>query len=151
MQTLKSLIDKASDVCGSDSELARRLECSRQFVSQMKKKPNTIPPEMAGLIAEIAGEEIAPAVLAAVMEQMTKTPRGQKVREAMERAFLAGAAATLATLTTAANAKTDTILSSADLTNYASYGFALLRRLLGISPATKNHSFHRSSLAVLTN
>jgi len=128
MQIIVSLIDKAAESCGSQAKLAARLEVTPQFLSAIKKGKSTCPPELAGLLAEIADEEIAPAVLDAVMDGFSKTERGQRVKEAMQKAFLAGAVATFATFATAADAKAPTPPSINSLTKYASYLLAALNR-----------------------
>lgn len=150
MQILVSLIDDAVKMCGSQAELARRLEITPQFLSAIKKGKAVCPADLAGEIAIVAGKEIAPAVLDAVMDALPRTARGQRVKEAMQKAFLAGAAAMFATSATPAVGKTLTETSIQGLTVYASYVLGMLRRLLGTSPATKNQSFQRSNLAVLT-
>lgn len=96
----RMLIDKAIKVCGTEAELARRLDVSRAMVNMLAKGKRPLSPEMAGLLAEITGEEIAPAVLEAVLDGFSKSERGQRVREAMHTAFLVGAAATFGTFAT---------------------------------------------------
>lgn len=151
MQILVSLIDEAASLCGSQAELARRLQITPQFLSAIKTGKAACPTDLAGEIAIIAGKDIAPAVLDAVMDALPRTDRGKRVREAMEQAFLVGAVATFATFATAGAGRSPKEPSILSLTDYASYVLGRLRLLLGSSPATKNHSFHRSSLAVLTN
>lgn len=99
---LITLIDKASKVCGSDAELARRLQISHAHITMMRNGKRAITPVIAGLLADISGDDPALAVMAALKDSLAKNPRGQRVLDALERRFLAGAAAIFSTLTTIA-------------------------------------------------
>lgn len=47
MQDKKTLIDKASEICGGDAALARRMGISRALVSLMRSGDRKITPETA--------------------------------------------------------------------------------------------------------
>jgi hypothetical protein len=89
MQSRQTLIDKASAVCGSDAELARRLQVGRSMVANMRAGTSHMSPAMAGELAMIAGIDPLRAIQAVMMEDLGKTPRGQKVKDAIEAGFLA--------------------------------------------------------------
>lgn len=91
MHSLQILLDNAAKKCGSDAELARRIDVSRSLISILRSGKQPITPEIAGLLAEITGDDIAKAVLRATLDQMAKTKRGQRVREAIKERFLDGA------------------------------------------------------------
>jgi plasmid maintenance system antidote protein VapI len=112
MQSAFSLIDKALEVCGgSQSELARRIGVTRQLISALQKRKQPVTTEIAGLLAEVIGEDVAAAVLVAALDQMSDTPRGQHGREAVQRAFLAGAVAIFGTSATTSSSPTSQMQS----------------------------------------
>jgi len=142
----RTLIDKALKKCqGNQAELARHLGVSRAMVTYLVKGERPLTPEIAGLLAEYVGDDIAPHVMEAVLDGMSHTERGQRVKEAMQRAFLAGAVATLGTFATqSAAAKgltTETDVNS-PLTKYASYFVRGLARIRVLFIRTRLPSVH---------
>lgn len=93
LPSLVTLLDKASERCGSDAALAKELGHSRAYVSQLRSGKRPITPELAGILADIAGLDARPAVLDALMESLEKTPRGRRVIEAIKKSLWAGVAA----------------------------------------------------------
>ena len=51
MQQAQTLIDKASDMCGGDAALARRMGISQALVSLMRSGNRKITPETAAELA----------------------------------------------------------------------------------------------------
>lgn len=92
MQELKTLIDKASEVCGSDTALAHRMGIKVQVVS-MLRNGRTITPETAAELADIAGESVKAAVYMAMLERSKGTRREGVLREVLGKSLLAGVAA----------------------------------------------------------
>lgn len=71
---MKTLIDKAIKVCGSGKELARRLGVNQTVVSMMKND-RTISPEMAAILADIAGDNAREAAIEAMVFNAIGTKR----------------------------------------------------------------------------
>lgn len=147
MQMLQSLIDKAAKVCGGDSKLARRIGVSKQLISMIRAGKRPITPEVAGLCAEVAGEDIAAACVAAMMDSFTQNERGIRLRAEMEKRYFAavarGVAATLILsagliLTQETEAKVN-----GELTVYTSYQPAARQRLHGFATCRKRHQRRR--------
>lgn len=95
MQHAITLIDKASKVCKSDAELARRLGVSRAAVSMMRSGKLKISPEMAAFMADIAGENARDAYIAAGIENARGTKYEGALREVLGKALAAGVAGLL--------------------------------------------------------
>lgn len=95
MQYAPTLIDKASKVCKSDAELARRLGVSRAAVSMMRSGKLKISPEMAAFMADIAGENARDAYIAAGIENARGTKYEGALREVLGKALAAGVAGLL--------------------------------------------------------
>ena len=94
MQEIKTLIDKASKVCGGDVPLASRMGIKPQVVS-MLRHGRTITPETAAELADIAGEDAREAAIAAILERSQGTRREGVLREILGKAVAAGVAAML--------------------------------------------------------
>lgn len=92
MQELKTLIDKAAKVCGSDKALAEKLGVHPPTLSAMRKG-RTITPETAAELADIAGESVKMAVYQAMIERNKGTRREGVLREILGKSLLAGVAA----------------------------------------------------------
>jgi DNA-binding transcriptional regulator YdaS (Cro superfamily) len=88
MQSIQTLIDRAAEACGSDAELARRLGVGRSMVANMRAGRTPVPLAVAGEMALLAGIDPLRAIQAVAMQELGKTERGQKVRAAIEKAFL---------------------------------------------------------------
>lgn len=95
MESAKLLIDKASDVCGGDASLARRMGISRALVSLMRSGERKITPETAAELADIAGEDAREAAIAAIIEGAKGTRRESTLRNILGKALAAGVAAML--------------------------------------------------------
>ena len=80
MQEIKTLIDRASKVCGNDTVLAQRMGIKNQVVS-MLRHGRTISPETAAELANIAGEDAREAAIQAVVQRSAGTRRGEVLRE----------------------------------------------------------------------
>ena len=90
-----SLIDKASKVCGSDSELARRMGVHRVAIAQMKSGQRGITPETAAELADIAGDDAREAAIQTMIENAKGTRREGALREILGKALAAGVAGLL--------------------------------------------------------
>ena len=75
-EKIAELITQASDVLGSDSALAARLEVPRQMVSMWKKGAKPCPPEDQARIAAVLGLDPVEALVGAVLERHEGTPKG---------------------------------------------------------------------------
>lgn len=105
MESVQTLIVKASEVCGSDSALAERMGTARQNVYLMKEGKRPISPATAAELADIAGVDVDYAMKLAVLESVKGTRREAKLREILGKGLAAGAVAMLATsYSSAANA-----------------------------------------------
>lgn len=95
MQELRTLIDKASEVCGSDSALARRMGIHQPTIAEMRSGKRSISPVTAAELADIAGEDAREAAIAAVIESAKGTRREGAMREILGKALAAGVAGML--------------------------------------------------------
>ncbi len=96
MEYVQPLIDKAAKVCGSDTELAKRLGTARPNISLMRAGKRAISPETAAELADIAGEDAREAAIAAMIENAKGTRREGVLRDILGKAQAAGVAAVLA-------------------------------------------------------
>lgn len=94
MQELKTLIDRASKICGSDTALASRMGIKTQVVS-MLRHGRPITPETAAELASIAGENARDAAIQAIVERAKGTRREGVLREILGKSLAAGVAAML--------------------------------------------------------
>ena len=95
MQSVETLIDRAAKQCKSNAELARRVGVSPAIVSMMRRGKRPISPEMAAVLADIAGEDAREATIAAVIEGARGTRREGVLREILGKALAAGVAGML--------------------------------------------------------
>lgn len=95
MQYVKPLIDKASEVCGSDSKLAERMGVHRVVIAEMRSGKRSISPATAAELADIAGEDAREAAIAAILEGAKGTRREGVLRDILGKALAAGVAAML--------------------------------------------------------
>ena len=95
MQQAQTLIDKASDVCGGDAALARRMGISRSLVSLMRSGDRKITPETAAELADIAGDDAREAAIHAIIESNAEGRKGHLLREILGKALAAGVAGML--------------------------------------------------------
>jgi hypothetical protein len=94
MQEIKTLIDKASKVCGSDKQLAERMGIHPQTLSALKKN-RTITPETAAELASIAGENPRDAAIAAIIERAEGSRRGEVLKAILGKATMAAGVVTV--------------------------------------------------------
>lgn len=90
MQALQTLIDKASNVCGSDTALAKRMGIHQPDIAAMRAGKRKISPVTAAELADIAGEDAREAAIAAVIESTRGTRREGAMREILGKALAAG-------------------------------------------------------------
>lgn len=95
MQSAQSLIDKASEVCGGDAALARRMGISKALISLMRSGERAITPGTAAELADIAGDDAREAVISAVIESAKGTRKESVLREILGKAIAAGVAGLL--------------------------------------------------------
>lgn len=115
MQDKKTLIDKASEICGGDAALARRMGISRALVSLMRSGDRKITPETAAELADIAGDDAREAAIAAILEGAKGTRRESVLRDILGKALAAGVAAVLViSYNDDSNSTTETIAKTGD-------------------------------------
>ena len=95
MQYVKPLIDKASEVCGSDSKLAERMGVHRVVIAEMRSGKRSISPATAAELADIAGDDAREAAIAAILEGAKGTRREGVLRDILGKALAAGVTAML--------------------------------------------------------
>ena len=95
MTNILTLIDKASEVCGGDSKLAKRMGVTPSVISDMRHRGRTITPETAAELADIAGEDAREAAIQAMIERAKGTRREGVLREILGKALAAGVAGLL--------------------------------------------------------
>lgn len=89
---MKTLIDKASKMCGSDAALAKRMGVAQSVISDMRHRGRTVTPETAAELADIAGEDAREAAIAAILERAKGTRREGVLREVLGKAVAVGVA-----------------------------------------------------------
>lgn len=97
MQEIKTLIDKASKVCGSDKHLAERMGIQPTVIS-MLRKDRTITPETAAELAAIAGENPREAAISAIIERAKGSRRGEVLKAILGKATMGIGVVTLLVL-----------------------------------------------------
>lgn len=96
MQLGKDLIDSASNVCGGDAALARRLKISKSLLSMMRAGERAVTPAIAAEMADISGQDAREAIVTAVIEGEKKAERRAMLLEILGKGLAAGGAALLA-------------------------------------------------------
>lgn len=86
MQEMKTLIDRASKMCGGDSALARELQCSRSLVCLMRKGDRAVTPEIAIILADMLNENVDLALRQAHIAAAENSKNGQRIKKFWERA-----------------------------------------------------------------
>lgn len=89
MQEIKTLIDKASKICGSDAALARSMGIAAQTISNMRNN-RTITPETAAELADIAGENAIYAAISAMILRAKGTRREKVLLEILGKGLSNG-------------------------------------------------------------
>ena len=97
MKSVETLIDRAAKKCNSYAELARKVGVSPAIVSMMRSGKRQISPEMAAVLADIAGEDARQAAIDAVIEGARGTRREGVLREILGKALAAGVVGMLVT------------------------------------------------------
>ena len=95
MEYAKSLIDKASQTCGSDKALAERMGIYPADISHLRAGKRPLSPELAAELADIAGEDAREAAIAAIIMRNENTRKGPVLREILGKALAAGVAVML--------------------------------------------------------
>jgi DNA-binding transcriptional regulator YdaS (Cro superfamily) len=95
MESVKPLIDRASEMCGGDSALAEKMGIPRQNVYLMRTGKRPISPATAAELADIAGDDAREAAIAAIIESAKGTRRESVLREILGKALAAGVAGML--------------------------------------------------------
>lgn len=95
MKNIKSLIDRASESCGGDTNLAKRMGVSQTVISDLRHERRTITPETAAELADLAGEDAREAAISAMLERSKGTRREGVLREILGKALAAGVAGVL--------------------------------------------------------
>lgn len=127
MENLKTLIDKASKVCGSDQALAKRIGVLPSVISMLRRE-RTITPETAAELADIAGEDAREAAIQAIIERSKGTRREGVLREILGKALAAGVAGMLVFSYNDGSISTiqKTAKAETDLTAYTSWNILKL-------------------------
>lgn len=95
MEYAKTLIDKASKVCGSDKALAERMGIYAADISHLRAGKRPLSPELAAELADIAGEDAREAAIAAIIMRNENNRKGAVLREILGKALAAGVAGML--------------------------------------------------------
>lgn len=104
MGLTKSLIDRASEKCGSGAKLAAMLGISRQLVTDWKNGKSLPTEVQCAQMAELCNVRIEDALLARAEDALSKHPDGPRLIEVMRGGFLRGVAATFVICATLAAA-----------------------------------------------
>lgn len=83
MQDLKTLIDKASEMCGGDKALALAMGIYRPDVSHLRSGSRLFSPELAAMAADLAGCDPRQAAI----DAMVIRAKGTRNEDAMTRIF----------------------------------------------------------------
>ena len=89
MQRVKTLIDKAVEVCGTQAALALQLGIAPSQLSSLRNGTRHIAPDVAILIADIGKQNVEDAALAAIIENGMNTARGERVQAILGKSILA--------------------------------------------------------------
>lgn len=89
MQEIKTLIDKASKICGGDKALAERIGIQAPSLSQMRSNKRTVTPETAAELAAIAGEDPQKAAIQAMIDRAQGTRRGEVLKAILGKGMMA--------------------------------------------------------------
>lgn len=95
MKFVETLIDKATENCGSQAEVARRMGVARPRITEWKNGARPLSPEDAALLADLAHYDAREAVVHAVLERNAGTEKGDRLREVLGKVLAVIAAVTL--------------------------------------------------------
>ena len=90
---LDELIDKASKAAGNDSQLGKKIGVNRQTVSNWRKGQQKCPPADVALMAHIAGLDAEAWGARALIAQHEGSAKGELLKQALKKAFVATGAA----------------------------------------------------------
>lgn len=90
---LDELIDKAAEVAGNDAKLAVQIGVTRQRVSQWRHGHQPCPPADVALLAHVAGLDAEAWGSRALIAQHAGTAKGELLKQALKKAFVATGAA----------------------------------------------------------
>jgi len=93
LDDVKTLIDKAAEICGSDNKLAITMGVSRTLVSDWRHGRKRCAPEDVAIIASIAGLDANAWAMRAMVWRWEGTPKGDRLMRALGKGFLATGAA----------------------------------------------------------
>ena len=80
MEVGQSLIDKASKLCSSDAELARRIGVHRVVIAEMRTGKRAISPSTAAQLADISGLNPRDAAIDSIIDGAKGTRREDALR-----------------------------------------------------------------------
>jgi transcriptional regulator with XRE-family HTH domain len=86
---LDELIDRASKAAGNDAKLAGMMKVTRQRVSQWRHNSQPCPPADVALLAHIAGLDADAWGARALINQHEGTEKGELLKQALKKAFVA--------------------------------------------------------------
>lgn len=87
MVDLKTLIDKAAVICGTQIKLGEALQLHRSELSEMKHGKRNITPEIAVLLADITHTNVREAAMSAILECTRKTKRFAQIEAVINRPY----------------------------------------------------------------
>lgn len=83
---MKTLIDKAINVCGSVAELAKRLEVQPNVIS-MHRSGRPLSPETASELANVTGDDACEAAILAMIYRAKGTRREEVLHSIFKNRF----------------------------------------------------------------
>lgn len=101
LDDLKTLIDKASQICGSNGKLAKELKVSPTLVNDWKHGRKRCAPEDIALIAEQAGLDAEKWLQRGTLWKWEGTPKGERLLHALGKGLAATGAAIASSSTSA--------------------------------------------------
>lgn len=118
MQELKTLIDKAIEMCGSVDALAKKMGVQPNVIS-MLKNGRTITPETAAELADIAGLDARQAAIVAIIVRARGTRREGAMQKILGKS-LAGGVAAMLVFSYATESNSSTVERSANINQVTS-------------------------------
>jgi plasmid maintenance system antidote protein VapI len=88
LESLNILIDKASEIAGSDYKLAQQLGVGRQTVSNWRHGRKTATPADQAILAHVAGLDPVVTLARATVEQHEGKAKGDQLMRALGKALL---------------------------------------------------------------
>jgi hypothetical protein len=103
------LLDEAKKITGSDYKTAKLIKTTRQRISNWRMGECTMPPADVALVADVAGLDAVAWTARAVAQAHEGTEKGDALREALKKAWLATGVAIVSGSTHAAEQFTQLI------------------------------------------